>query len=154
MQPGNLLKRHGMRFVISSLEKREQLEKEQLANAEAKVEQQSAATESNKNDSETEILECAAQKNEAPRVSASTAFQIAASAASYLHTRTTSILPFRSSNDEKGQDTLNETLMISDNLDINSEMASLTATTDSVTAVVAAKEEVKQAVADDLNSIN
>jgi len=44
--------------------------------------------------------------------------------------------------------------MISDNLDINSEMASLMATTDSVTAVVAAKEEVKQAVADDLNSIN
>ena len=87
-------------------------------------------------------------------MSASTAFQIAASAASYLHTRTTSILPFRSSNDEKGQDTLNETLMISDNLDINSEMASLMATTDSVTAVVAAKEEVKQAVADDLNSIN
>nr|XP_023917001.1 uncharacterized protein LOC112028538 [Quercus suber] len=36
---------------------------------------------------------------------------------------------------------------------MNSEMASFMATTDSVTAVVAAKEEVKQAVADDLNSV-
>ena len=35
---------------------------------------------------------------------------------------------------------------------MNSDMASLMATTDSVTSVVAAKEEVKQAVADDLNS--
>ncbi|KAF2325096.1 hypothetical protein GH714_022752 [Hevea brasiliensis] len=35
---------------------------------------------------------------------------------------------------------------------LNTEMASLMATTDSVTAVVAAKEEVKQAVADDLSS--
>lgn len=35
---------------------------------------------------------------------------------------------------------------------MNSDMASLMATTDSVTSVVAAKEEVKQAVADDLSS--
>jgi len=35
---------------------------------------------------------------------------------------------------------------------LNIEVASLTATTDSVTTMVAAKEEVKQGVADDLNS--
>lgn len=35
---------------------------------------------------------------------------------------------------------------------MNSDVASFMATTDSVTAVVAAKEEVKQAVADDLKS--
>lgn len=50
--------------------------------------------------------------------------------------------------------TSNEDSRSNENLNINSEMASLMATTDSVTAVVAAKEEVKQAVADDLNSIS
>lgn len=158
IKPGNLLKRHGMQFVTSSVEKRVQLEKERLANAE----QQLSETESNKDDNNG-ILERSEngdqkkdEKEEAARVSASAAFRIAASAASYLHSRTTSILPFRSSsNDDKGQESLNENGGISsDNLDINSEMASLMATTDSVTAVVAAKEEVKQAVADDLNSIN
>jgi len=62
MQPGNLLKWHGMRFVISLPEKREQLQKERLANAEAKVEQQSAATESNNTDSEMEIFDMCCSK--------------------------------------------------------------------------------------------
>lgn len=61
------------------------------------------------------------------------AYRIAASAASRLFSHSKSVLPFGSS---KRQD--NE--------------ASLLATADSVTAVVAAKEEVKQAVADDLKS--
>ncbi|KAL4376590.1 hypothetical protein GQ457_02G020320 [Hibiscus cannabinus] len=65
------------------------------------------------------------------------------------------ILPFKSSNPENSEgsskdDSGNEG--ISDM--INSDVASLMATTDSVTAVVTAKEEVKQVVADDLNSIH
>jgi hypothetical protein len=62
------------------------------------------------------------------------AYRIAASAASRLFSHSKSVLPFGSS---KRQD---------------NEEASLLATADSVTAVVAAKEEVKQAVADDLKS--
>lgn len=91
--------------------------------------------------------QCEEQKKDGYQISASTAYEIAASAASYLHSRTKKILPFRSS---KSEDSLESS---EDNDDmINSEMASLMATTDSVTAVVAAKEEVKQAVADKLNS--
>lgn len=80
-------------------------------------------------------------------ISASTAYEIAASAASYLHSRTVKILPFRSS---KTEDSLEAGQNNGDMM--NSDMVSLMATTDSVTAVVAAKEEVKQAVADNLNS--
>ncbi|CBI36930.3 unnamed protein product, partial [Vitis vinifera] len=103
IKPGILLKNHGLRFVTSSVEKREMT---------TKAEKEQGSDE----------------------LSASAAYQIAASAASYLHSRTRSILPFKSSKAEI-------------------EVASFMATTDSVTAVVAAKEEVKQAVADDLNSV-
>jgi len=58
-----------------------------------------------------------------------------ASAASYLHSRTNSILPFTSSSKTENS---------------SSEVPSCL--TDSVTSVVAAEEDVKQAVADDLKS--
>ncbi|CAA6654378.1 unnamed protein product [Spirodela intermedia] len=75
-------------------------------------------------------------------IRAASAYQIAASAASYLQSQTWSILPFGSSRSEAAR-----------RLDTaNSELTSFMATTDSVTAVVAAKEETKQAVAEDLNS--
>lgn len=87
------------------------------------------------------------QKKDGYQISASTAYEIAASAASYLHSHTRKILPFRSSKTEDPLETSQN------NVDMmNAEMVSLMATTDSVTAVVAAKEEVKQAVADNLNS--
>lgn len=82
-------------------------------------------------------------------ISATAAYNIAASAATYLHSQTRSIFPFKSSN-EASLDRSNESR--DNKVIINTEVASLMATTDSVTAVVAAKEEVKQAVADDLNS--
>lgn len=91
------------------------------------------------------------QKNNGHPVSASTAHEIAASAASYLHSHTRSILPFKSLKTERGKDSnggSNDSVGI-----MNSEVASFMATTDSVTAVVAAKEEVKQAVANNLNSV-
>ncbi|OMO82081.1 Lipase, class 3 [Corchorus olitorius] len=88
------------------------------------------------------------QKNIGHRISASAAYQIAASAASYLHSHTRSILPFKSPKPEGCKDSSEDGC----GSEMNSDVASLMATTDSVTAVVAAKEEVKQAVADDLNS--
>ena len=93
------------------------------------------------------------QKNIGYRISASAAYQIAASAASYLHSHTRTILPFKSSNPESSKGSFKDGTGSDSSSDIiNSDVASLMATTDSVTAVVAAKEEVKQAVADDLNS--
>lgn len=90
------------------------------------------------------------EKDNANRITAAAAYQIAASAASYLHSHTKSILPFKSrsifnSNHNRPESTEGVNM-------INEEVASVMASTDSVTAVVAAKEEVKQAVADDLNS--
>lgn len=129
------MKHYGLRFVTSSLEKKE------LAAKSEKIPQE---VESKEKQEETKEA-----NNGGYRISASTAYNIAASAASYLHAQTRSILPFKSSNAMAGEGS-NESLH---NINMmNTEVASLMATTDSVTAVVAAKEEVKQAVADDLNS--
>lgn len=145
IKPGNLLKYHGLRFVTSSIEK-----KELVAKAEkSQVSAESPEAESDLKD-EAEDKE---QKNEGYRISASAAYQIAASAASYLHSHTKTILPFKSSKNEAGEHSPEGSGSYDDSVNMmNVEMASFMATTDSVTAVVAAKEEVKQAVADDLNS--
>lgn len=125
------MKHYGLRFVTSSLEKKE------LA---AKSEINPQEVESKEKQKETKE-----PNNGGYRISATAAYNIAASAASYLHAQTRSILPFTSSNAAASEGS-------NESLNMNTEVASLMATTDSVTAVVAAKEEVKQAVADDLNS--
>lgn len=154
IKPKNLLKRYRLRYVTSSIEKREQLAEAEKAEllAKAEAEPQSDEAES-KDKSQVEAGQSDEQKNEQSRVRESAAFQVAASAASYLHSRTRTLLSSNSSKDNVDH-TSNEDSRSNENLNINSEMASLMATTDSVTAVVAAKEEVKQAVADDLNSIS
>ena len=86
-------------------------------------------------------------------ISASAVYEIAASAASYLHAQTRSILPFKSSDAVEGEgshEASNE--RFNGEKMANTEEANLKATTDSVTAVVAANEQVKQVFADDLNS--
>ena len=136
IKPGKLLKHYGLRFVTSSLEKKELAAKSEKSPQEVESkEKQEEAKEAN---------------NGGYRVSATAAYSIAASAASYLHAQTRSILPFKSSNTATGEGS--NTCLDGVNM-MNTEVESLMATTDSVTAVVAAKEEVKQAVADDLNSI-
>nr|VDD59606.1 unnamed protein product [Brassica oleracea] len=75
------------------------------------------------------------EANKGRKISASAAYEMVASAASYLHSRTNSILPFTSSSKTENS---------------SSEVPSCL--TDSVTSVVAAEEDVKQAVADDLKS--
>ncbi|KAA8549100.1 hypothetical protein F0562_000784 [Nyssa sinensis] len=142
IKPKNLLKYRGLRFVTSSLEKKELATKAEKENVSAEVQE----AEGTSNDLE----QGEKQKNNGNQISASAAYQIAASAASYLHSHTKRILPFKSGKAVADED---QGSGINDNVDItNNDMASFMATTDSVTAVVAAKEEVKQAVADDLNS--
>ncbi|XP_073064607.1 phospholipase A1 PLIP2, chloroplastic-like [Primulina eburnea] len=133
IKPDDLLRSHGLRFVTSSLEKKEQALKAKQENNPQKEERTSQDGEGN-------------ETGRANRISASSAYQIAASAASYLHSQTKSMLHFKSSNSNPSQ-----TFPEDETGDVE-DMASLMATTDSVTAVVAAKEEIKQAVADDLNS--
>lgn len=146
IQPQNLLRAHALRFVTSSIEKKE------LLAAKTEKHEESAAIQETK-DTLKEDKEGKEQKNNGYRISPSAAYHIAASAASYLHSHTRSILPFKSSKDEADQDSPEESGGRGSVVNMmNSDMASLMATTDSVTSVVAAKEEVKQAVADDLSS--
>ncbi|XP_074316073.1 phospholipase A1 PLIP2, chloroplastic-like [Silene latifolia] len=144
IKPENLLKRQGLRYVSSSIEKREQLAEAEKKEALAKATAESEALAEGQEGSQAEAVE---GDNQKPDVRKSAAYHIAVSAASYLHSRTQAIFPSRSTKDENRSSK-------DENRSINSEMASLMATTDSVTAVVAAEEEVKQAVADDLNSIS
>lgn len=141
VKTGNLLKYYGLHFVTSSLEKKELALKTEKDEALVGVE--------NTQENAKELLE-REEKIDGTRISASAAYHIAASAASYLQSHTKSIIPFQSSKNELNEESENTS---TENVDqLNAEVASFMATTDSVTAVVAAKEEVKQAVADDLNS--
>ncbi|XP_073146151.1 phospholipase A1 PLIP2, chloroplastic-like [Henckelia pumila] len=133
IKPGDLLRSHGLRFVTSSLEKKEQAVKAEEENNPQKEDRRCQDGGGN-------------ETGRANRISASSAYQIAASAASYLHSHTKSILHFKSTNCNPTQG------FPEDETGDVEDMAALMATTDSVTAVVAAKEEIKQAVADDLNS--
>jgi len=133
-----------LRLVTSSIEKKE------LA-AIAEKDTQKVETDE-KEEEEKEEGKREDPKHSGYNISATAAYNIAASAATYLHSQTRSIFPFKSSNAVTGEASLDGSNESLDSNLINSEVSSLMATTDSVTAVVAAKEEVKQAVADDLNS--
>ncbi|KAL8544917.1 hypothetical protein ACS0TY_005216 [Phlomoides rotata] len=152
IKPGNLLRNHGLRYVTSSLEKKEQalkVEKEKVSAEEGRKEVKTEEGD------EAEQAEGVEVKVDGSRISASATYQIAASAASYLHSHTRSILRFKSSKSTSNEN-LPEEMKGGGNNEIdmiNQDAASLMVT-DSMTAVVAAKEEVKQAVADDLNSMS
>ncbi|XP_068312168.1 phospholipase A1 PLIP2, chloroplastic-like [Pyrus communis] len=149
IQTGNLLRSYGLRFVTSSVEKKDLAAKTEEDQVSAEIQE----TEKNLKEDREEDGEIKEQKNNGYQISPVAAYQIAASAASYLRSQTRSILPFKSSETEADKDLTEEGSERSEAVNrMNSEVASLVATTDSVTAVVAAKEEVKQAVADDLNS--
>ncbi|XP_054801993.1 phospholipase A1 PLIP2, chloroplastic-like [Prosopis cineraria] len=146
IKPGNLLKHYGLRFVTSSLDKKDRSATKAEKN---RVSAETQEVETNEHERE----ESKEQKNTGPKISALAAYKVAASAASYLHAQTRSVVPFKSSKDGVGEGSLEASSESVDGVSmVNTEVASLMATTDSVTAVVAAKEEVKQAVADDLNS--
>lgn len=155
IKPENLLRNHGLRLVTSSFEKKEQAlkaEKEKAASEDQEKKENEVAQTQVEERSTTTSGE-GDGKTSGNRISASTAYHIAASAASYLHSHTKSILPFKSSKIMPNKVSSETTVGRNDNIDaVNREVASFMATSDSVTSVVAAKEEVKQAVADDLNS--
>ncbi|MCD7449532.1 hypothetical protein HAX54_000372 [Datura stramonium] len=156
IKPENLLRNHGLRLVTSSFEKKEQAlkaEKEKAAASEDQEKKENEVAQTQIEERSTTTSVAGDGKTSGNRISASTAYHIAASAASYLHSHTKSILPFKSSKTMPNKDSSETTVGRNDNIDaMNREVASFMATSDSVTSVVAAKEEVKQAVADDLNS--
>ncbi|KAI3741759.1 hypothetical protein L1987_59435 [Smallanthus sonchifolius] len=129
IKPGKFLKHYRLRFVTSSLEKKAQL----AAKAEKEKEEQTMKSEketASEVEQTTEAVENNGEKGGGNLISASTAYHIAASAASYLHSQTKSIIPFKSSENGSGEVGVTK-----------AKVASLMATTGSVTAVVAAKEE-------------
>lgn len=159
IKPENLLRNHGLQFVTSSLEKKEQAEQalkaeKEKAEAEGQEKKENEVVQTQVEEKNTTNSVEGDRKTSGNRISASTAYHIAASAASYLHSHTKSIRLFKSSNSAPNKDSSPETTIGSDDNVVgrNREVASFMATSDSVTSVVAAKEEVKQAVADDLNS--
>ncbi|WVZ96630.1 hypothetical protein U9M48_042243 [Paspalum notatum var. saurae] len=79
------------------------------------------------------------------------AYRIAASAASYLQSRAMEVLPFGSQSEGR-QDRTIQAIVNAQTEGLTMDEASFVATTNSMTSMVAAKEETKQAVADDLNS--
>ncbi|XP_065860403.1 phospholipase A1 PLIP2, chloroplastic isoform X2 [Euphorbia lathyris] len=149
MKAGNLLKYRGLQYVTSSIDKRELASKAEKIQVPNEVEEAEKEKELSKHETEGKEQ----RKNNGYHISPAAAYHVAASAASYLHSHTKSILPFNSSKSESGKGSPEGCNVGNKNLSVmNSEVASFMATTDSVTAVVAAKEEVKQAVADDLSS--
>ncbi|KAL5700936.1 hypothetical protein ACHQM5_026326 [Ranunculus cassubicifolius] len=142
IKPASLLKHHGFRFITSSIKKKA---------LEGNVEE--GQNHDRENKPEETKLEVEEQRVNSSRISAYAAFHIAASAASYLQSHTKNILSFKTSKGAAGGDSVDGGSEINENAEVkSSELASFVATTDSVTAVVAAKEETKQAVAKELNS--
>ncbi|KFK42621.1 hypothetical protein AALP_AA1G019100 [Arabis alpina] len=119
IKPVNLSKYYGLRFVTSSAEKTESALK--ADNGETKPKEE-----------EEEVVVVEENKNKGGnKISASAAYEIVASAASYLQSRTNNILPFGSNSDKN-------------------DVENASSLTNTVTSVVGAEEDVKQAVADDL----
>eukprot|EP01018_Ginkgo_biloba_P027437 Gb_40072 [translate_table: standard] len=199
IKPGDLLKNHHLRLITSSLDKK--AEAASKASDSITVDKSSSTCTSSRKNEDSHRSEDRS-KRRLP-VNPAVAYEIAAAAASYLHSQTKYILPFKSvhgsktDNDEK-RDGGTKQVRIRDQDDqlmsseaakdaevamvdpksacnpeaeqkftilaqveepnelsslSKSEVASYIATT-SVTAVVAAKEETKQAVAKDLQSIH
>ncbi|KAJ0979878.1 hypothetical protein J5N97_015352 [Dioscorea zingiberensis] len=141
IEPGNLLGNHGLRLVTSSLDK-----KAKSLNAE-KEQKPAQDVESEENNG---VEEDERQKETGFGISPSCAYHMVASAASYLHSQAKGNLPWAAENrynsyEGDGGDDAAEACMSSD-------IASFMAVSSSVTAVVAGKEEMKQAVAQKLNT--
>ncbi|RWW19249.1 hypothetical protein GW17_00016716 [Ensete ventricosum] len=152
LQPKDLLKRYALRFVTSSFDQRgkssasdkkqtpvqhQELE-EEILRAEGSNEKRQNSSERNKNGTDINDF---------------VAYRIAASAASYLQSKTMGILPFNSAKSETSKDPTEESGENEAKGTLKSlKEVSFVATTNSVTAVVAGKEEMKDAVAKDLNS--
>ncbi|CAM8959395.1 unnamed protein product [Rhodiola kirilowii] len=132
-----LVNNRGLTYVTSSLEMRELL---LLADKDQQVVAQ---------DAEKEMVEDSSPSNVGYFINASAAYDIAASAAAYLHSQTKSMLPFHSSIDVQSESENHDGICA----DGESEKASVKAIAESVTCVISSEDEVKRSVADDSNSI-
>lgn len=93
------------------------------------------------------------EQGNGPAINPFGAYQVMSSAASYLHSRAMGINPFGSRTNGKNDPTTIMAIVSGENGEgLTLDEASFVATTNSVTSMVAAKEETRQAVADDLNS--
>lgn len=168
-QSEDLLKCHRLSFVTSSLENKPKITTQEDGNSaprdqevqkpeEEEVEEAEAEDEEEEEEEDEEEEKEEGEKAESqPRsgllLSPSAAYRIAASAASYLQSQTKTILPFKPARTEMAASSSTASTREADEVEpASSSVASFVATTSSVTAVVAAREETKLAIADDLNS--
>lgn len=144
MQQKGLLKCYGLRFVASSFDIR--------GESSTTVEDPTPIQDKKSKEVNSEEQNNDNQKDETVTgLNDFAAYRIAASAASYLQSRTKGILPF-SSIQQKSRKNSTEASKQNEGKGISIKEVSFIATTNSVTAVVAGKEEMKDAVAKDLNS--
>ncbi|XP_024520508.1 uncharacterized protein LOC9660532 [Selaginella moellendorffii] len=149
IEPSNLLHTHGLEFMTSSLVKKEEaLAKEQASSV--------SSNESEESDGGSPRI------GQRFSISPASAYSVASAVASYLHSQTTSLLRHRKKVNEAAGDALKDQRFGAVNGDgqekeaadyESSEMATLIASSP-VTAVVAAKEGTKDAVAKDLQSLH
>uniref|UniRef100_K3XF35 Fungal lipase-type domain-containing protein n=1 Tax=Setaria italica TaxID=4555 RepID=K3XF35_SETIT len=143
------LRRYNLQFVTSSFEDKARSSPDQ------KQEHSNAKDESQ--DQVSEAVDNAALASKEERgglgINPFGAYHVVSSAASYLHSRAMGIMPFGSRNDVKDDPASIMAFVNGENGEgLTMDEASFVATTNSVTSMVAAKEETRQAVADDLNS--
>ncbi|KAK8452102.1 hypothetical protein SEVIR_5G058300v4 [Setaria viridis] len=143
------LRRYNLQFVTSSFEDKARSSPDQ------KQEHSNAKDESQDQVSEAVDNAALASKEERSGLGINPfgAYHVVSSAASYLHSRAMGIMPFGSRNDVKDDPASIMAFVNGENGEgLTMDEASFVATTNSVTSMVAAKEETRQAVADDLNS--
>ncbi|URD78244.1 Lipase (class 3) [Musa troglodytarum] len=152
IKPKGLLKRYALRFVTSSFDRRGKSsasDKKQTPVQDQELEEEISRAEGNNEKSQNS----SERKENGTGINDFVAYRIAASAASYLQSKTIGILPFNSAKSETSNDPTEESGENEEKGTLKSlKEVSFVATTNSVTAVVAGKEEMKDAVAKDLNS--
>ncbi|XP_047055324.1 phospholipase A1 PLIP2, chloroplastic-like [Lolium rigidum] len=143
------LRRYSLEFVTTSVQEKDR------ANPDRKQEQGTEKGESPDRKSEfvkNAALESKEEKGNGPMINPFGAYQVMASAASYVHSRAMGVNPFGSRSNAKNDPTIMAIVNGENGEGLTLDEASFVATTNSVTSMVAAKEETRQAVADDLNS--
>jgi hypothetical protein len=117
--------------------------------SEEKQENGTVKTESLDRESEAvKNVASASEEGSGSRINLFGAYRVVSSAASFLHSRAVGIMPFGSRNDDVNDPTIMTFVNGENGEGLTMDEASL----NSVTSMVAAKEETRQAVADDLNS--
>ncbi|CAL4957455.1 unnamed protein product [Urochloa decumbens] len=143
------LRRYNLLFVTSSFEDKARTSPDQKQdNSNAKDEPQDQVSEAVDN-----AAPASKEEHGGLGINPFGAYHVVSSAASYLHSRAMGVMPFGSRNDVKDDAASIMAFRNSENGEgLTMDEASFVATTNSVTSMVAAKEETRQAVADDLNS--